>query len=99
MFKAADLPDAAVVGAARKPSQHCQGLLHPLCGADLTTLPGAHVGSGGIAPRQLPRARIALTAAIARWPFSIVEEVVTAVRRRQSGRCPSSSSLLVLHRD
>ena len=72
MSKAADLPGAAVV-AARKPPHHFQRLLHPLCGADLTTLLGALVGSGGIAPRQLPRAGIALSAAIARWPFSAVE--------------------------
>jgi omega-hydroxy-beta-dihydromenaquinone-9 sulfotransferase len=88
MSQAADLPGAAVVDAARKPARHFQRLLHPLCGADLTTLLGVLVGSGGIAPQHLPRAGIALAAAIARWPFSTVERVVTAVLRRQSPPMP-----------
>jgi hypothetical protein len=88
MSKAADLSGAAVVDAARKPAHHFQRLLHPLCGADLTTLLGVLVGSGGIAPQHLLRAGIALTVAIIRWPFSTVEGAVTAVLRRRSAPVP-----------
>jgi hypothetical protein len=89
MPRAADLPGAEVVDAARKPAHHFERLLHPLCGADLATLLGVLVGSGGIAPQHLPRAGIALTAAIARWPFSTVEGVMTMVLRRRSGPMPA----------
>jgi omega-hydroxy-beta-dihydromenaquinone-9 sulfotransferase len=87
MSKAADLPGCR--GCARKPARHFQRLLHPLCGADLTTLLGVLLGSGGIALEHLPRAGIALAAAIARWPFSTVEGVMTTLLRRQSGPMPA----------
>jgi omega-hydroxy-beta-dihydromenaquinone-9 sulfotransferase len=62
--------------------------LHPLCGADLTTLLRVLIGSGGIAPQHLLRAGIALAAATIRAPISALEGSVTAVLLRRSAPMP-----------
>lgn len=45
-------------------------LLHPLMGADLWTLLRVLVANGGVAPRCLPHAAVAIATAVARLPFT-----------------------------
>src|SRR5918994_5859143 len=59
-----------LAGVRRTPADHFRQLLHPLCGADLTTLLGVLVGSGGIAPPHPLRAGVAPPLAMIPWPFS-----------------------------
>ena len=51
-------------------------LFHPLCGSNPDTLLKLLVANGPIALNRWPQFAIALTVALARWPFSAAERVV-----------------------
>ncbi|MGB3494535.1 MAG: sulfotransferase [Elainellaceae cyanobacterium] len=58
-------------------------LLHPLMGADLVTLARVLVANGGVAPRCLPHAAVAIATALARLPFTAIEQFRLDQLRRQ----------------
>ena len=53
-------------------------LTHPLCGADIATLVRVLGRNGGVAPRALPQAALALAIAVARLPASLAERAWVA---------------------
>ena len=63
---------------------HRPRLAHPLCGANLTTLVSALAGGGGVAPKRLPQAGIALAACLGRLPFTALERHYVARRLRRA---------------
>jgi omega-hydroxy-beta-dihydromenaquinone-9 sulfotransferase len=65
------------------------GLLHPLCGTDLSTLTAALARNGPINPTRLPQVLICIAAALCRWPCSIVERAWVAARLRTQPPMPA----------
>lgn len=59
-------------------------LLHPLMGADLSTLLRVLLANGGIAPRCLPHLSLAIATAFARLPFTVIEQWRVRQLRRQT---------------
>ncbi len=53
-------------------------LFHPLCGSTPDTLWQLFTSQGGVSPQRLPQAAIAMAVALARWPFSLAEQRLTA---------------------
>ena len=62
--------------------------MHPLCGADIATLVRVLSANGGVAPRALPRAALALLVAAARLPSTLAERAWVAGRLRKAGNMP-----------
>lgn len=58
-------------------------LLHPLMGADLLTLVRVLAANGGVAPRCLPHAGLAIATSLARLPFTALEQLRLSQLRRQ----------------
>ncbi|MGB3137673.1 MAG: sulfotransferase [Nodosilinea sp.] len=53
-------------------------LFHPLCGSTPNTLWRLFTSHGGVSPRRLPQAAIAMAVALARWPLFLAEQQLTA---------------------
>ena len=62
--------------------------MHPLCGADIATLVRVLRANGGVAPRALPRAALALAIAALRLPASLAERAWVARALRAGGDMP-----------
>jgi omega-hydroxy-beta-dihydromenaquinone-9 sulfotransferase len=60
---------------------HRPSFAHPLCGADLRTLTTA-LAANGVPPRRWPQVAFILLAALGRLPFTTVERLFVAWRRR-----------------
>lgn len=68
------------------PSDWQPRLLHPLMGADLLTLVRVLLANGGVAPRCLPHATLAIATVLARLPFTAIEHVRVGQLRWQRER-------------
>ena len=51
-------------------------LFHPLCGSNPDTLWQLFTQQGGVSRQRIPQAAIALSVALARWPFSFAEQLL-----------------------
>jgi hypothetical protein len=63
-------------------------LFHPLCGSNPDTLLKLLVANGPVALNRWPQFTIALTVALARWPFSTAERVIFDLTRRPDESMP-----------
>jgi len=66
-----------------EPLEWSPRLLHPLMGADPVTLARILISNGGVAPRCLPHAGLAIATSIARLPFMALERFRLGQLRRQ----------------
>lgn len=64
-------------------------LMHPLCGANLATLVTVLAANGGVAPRALPRAGLALAVSALRVPFTALERAWLGRRLARAGEMPA----------
>jgi hypothetical protein len=64
-------------------------LLHPLMGADLGTLLRVLLNNGGVHPRCIPHAALAIATSVARLPFTSIEQLRTARLHEQMDRMPA----------